>query len=321
MSPPIWLIARVALGCGSGDGAPLPDAGPGADASDPDARTEDGPIFVGTWGRRGTAPGEFVEPSSVELDSEGFVIAAGHEDRIQKFTPDGELVAIWGTSGTGDGQFDHPHGLAVDRRRGDLVYIGDQENDRVQVFTAEGEFVRQWSDEQFTHIHDVGIDPSTGDIYVGDHDLDVLQRFTATGEPLAELGGSGAGPGEFDGVWGISTDSAGNVYVADRFNRRVQKLDRDGAFVTEWRGPTEPDGDFLKPTGVFVDAEDIVYVCDSLADAVLLFDTEGTFLRAWDLAAIVGSASEPEDIVIDPAGEHIYVADVLNHRIVHLSMR
>ena len=296
-------------------GACMADGSSAADAGTPDA---DMPVLVGTWGRQGTAPGEFIEPSSVELDSEGFVYVAGHEDRVQKFTRDGELLAVWGTGGTGDGQFDHPHGLAIDRVRGDLVYIGDQENRRVQVFGSDGTFARLWTDAEFVHIHDVGIDPQSADIYVGDYEADIVQRFTAAGEPVAVLGGTGTEEGRFDGVWGISTDSDGNVYVADTFNRRVQKLDPGGAFLAQWTGSDEPGGEFVKPTGVFVDAGDVVYVCDSLADAVFLFDGEGTVLGRWDLTAIVGSVSEPEDIVIDATGTHIYIADVRNHRVMHL---
>lgn len=273
--------------------------------------------LVGMWGGLGTAPGQFVEPSSVELDSSGLVYVAGHENRVQKFTRDGALLFIWGTGGTGDGQFNHPHGLAVDRARGDLVYVGDQENGRVQVFTPDGTFLRLWTDPQFQHLHDVGIDPSTGDIYVGDYELDVLQRFTATGDLVVELGGTGTGPGQFDGVWGVSTDSAGNVYAADTFNRRVQKLDASGAFVAAWSGFGATA--FQKPTGVFVDARDLVYVCDSLAQTVGVFDVGGVLLERWYLPPILGEETEPEDIVLDAAGEHIYIAEVRNHRVYHLA--
>lgn len=305
------------------DGAATDDAvdGAGADAAGIDAARPDAgtslPTFVGAWGGYGTAPGQFVEPSSVELDSEGFVYVAGHEDRFQKFTADGVLVAIYGTAGAGDGEFNHPHGLAIDRRRGDLIYVGDQENHRLQVFTTAGAFVRAWGDAGFLHIHDVGIDPASGALFVGDYELDTLRRFAPTGELLATYGGTGTGPGLFNGVWGVSTDSAGNVFVADTFNRRIQKLDRDGVFLAEWGGF---DGAALvKPTGVFVDARDRVFICDSLANEVLVFDVDGTALERWNLTEIVGSPSEPEDIVIDATGTHIYIAEVLGHRVLHLT--
>jgi DNA-binding beta-propeller fold protein YncE len=276
----------------------FPDA-----ACDPCPET---PVFVGSWGGRGTEPGQFIEPSSIELDSNGVVIVAGHEDRVQRFTPEGVLIDIFGSAGSGDGLFNHPHGLAVDRDRGDLLYVGDQENHRLQVFTAAGEFIRQWGDIKFQHIHDVGIDRATGNVFVGDLELHILRKFSSTGELLAEYGGLGTEAGKFNGIWGMSTDSEGYVYVADSKNRRVQKLDSDGNFVLEWAHfGSEP---FVKPTGVYVDTNDTIYVCDSLAQVVALYDTEGRYLATWDLAAIYGERSEPEDIVIDAAGEHIYIA-------------
>ena len=311
------LILLACVGC-SETRQDAPDAAiPGWDAAE-GADAEPAPlVLAGSWGGLGTEPGQFVEPSSVELGSDGTVYVAGHEDRIQTFTRDGELLEIWGSSGAGDGQFNHPHGLAVDRMRGDIIYIGDQENGRVQVFSPDGAFVRLWTDPQFQHIHDVGIDPASGDVYIGDYELDVLQRFTSTGELVAELGGTGVGPGQFDGIWGISTDSAGNVYVADTFNRRVQKLDPSGAFVAEWRAPGGVE--LMKPTGVFVDANDVVHVCDSLAETVYRFDTDGGLLDRWYLPPILGETTEPEDIVIDAAGENIYIAEVRNHRVYHLA--
>ena len=321
--------ARVAFllvaGCGS---APAPDASPrdaeAVDVGERDAALDGArdvdagspPTFVRAWGGRGVEPGMFIEPSSVELDSEGFVYVAGHEDRFQKFTRDGDLVAIYGTAGADDGEFNHPHGLAIDRRRGDLIYVGDQENHRLQVFTPDGTFVRAWGDAMFQHIHDVGIDPASGELFVGDYELDTLRRFSPTGELLATYGGTGTEPGQFDGVWGVSTDSTGNVYVADTFNRRVQKLSSDGVFVAEWAGF---EGErFVKPTGVFVDAFDQIYVCDSVAAEVLVFDSAGREIARWDVDAIVGSPTEPEDIVIDATGSDIYIGEVLGHRVLHL---
>lgn len=288
------------------------DSGAGSDTTEVDVPAIDPslPVFVTAWGSRGTEPGQFVEPSSVELDAAGDVYVAGHEDRVQKFTRDGTLIAIFGQEGVGPGDFDHPHGLTMDRDQG-LLYVGDQENGRVQVLTIDGDFVRQWSDPQFAHIHDVGIDPLTGDIFVGDLVSNVVQRFTDTGEFVLEFGVSGSGPGQFSGVWGMSTDSKGLVYVADSGNGRVQVFTPEGTYLNEWTG-------FTKPTGVFVDALDQVHICDSLADEIVVFSGDGQQLETWDLEAIVGTPSEPEDIVISPDGVHIYIGDVLNHRAIYL---
>ncbi|MBN4050131.1 NHL repeat-containing protein [Desulfobulbus sp. AH-315-M07] len=296
--------AGTATGGAGGFGA---GAGGGGGMLDPDLEP---PVFIKTWGQFGTGPSQFIEPSSVELDAAGNVYVAGHENRLQKFTFDGQPIDIFGTAGTGPGQFNHPHGLALDRVAG-LLYAGDQNNKRVQVFTTEGVFVRLWTDPQFLHIHDVGIDPLTGDIYVGDYESDIVQKFTDVGEQLLEFGGTGSFDGQFLGAWGISTDSTGRVYVADTGNKRVQVFTPGGFFLNSWSG-------FAKPTGVFVDASDRIYVCDSLNDAIVIFNSFGQKLTTWDLTAIVGSLSEPEDIIITADGKHMYLGDVLNHRVIYL---
>lgn len=246
------------------------------------------------------------------------MIVAGHENRVQRFTRDGELLDIFGTAGPADGQFNHPHGLAVDRLRDDLIYVGDQENHRLQVFDKNGVFIRGWGDAGFAHIHDVGIDPASGNVFVGDYELHTLRSYTPEGTLQFELGGLGRAPGFFNGVWGISTDSEGFVYVADTFNRRIQKLDRDGNFIMEWQGFGMTP--FEKPTGVYVDSADTVYVCDSKRQTVSLFDTDGTPIQDWYLQDILGVETEPEDIVIDADRNHLYIAEVLGHRVYHLQM-
>ena len=310
------LVALTCAACGDNGTPALHDAL--GDSSHPDSRdaAPASVVLVGSWGGLGTLPGQFVEPSSVELDTSGFVYVAGHEDRVQKFTSTGELVLIWGTPGAGDGQFNHPHGLAIDRTRGNVIYVGDQENRRVQAFMPDGTFLKSWEDAQFRHIHDVGIDPSTGDIYIGDYEADIIQKFSSTGIELAVIGTSGPGPGQFDGVWGISTDSNGGIYIADTFNRRLQKLDATGAFVAEWS--TAGGVALMKPTGVFVDSNDHVYVCDSLAETVYVLATDGALLDRWYLRDILGVRSEPEDIVLDASGANIYIAEVFGHRVYHL---
>ena len=268
------------------------------------------PTCVGAWGEYGTEPGQFIEPSSVEIDLVGDVYVAGHEDRLQKFSPEGELIAIFGVAGVGLGEFDHPHGLAMDRAQG-LLFAGDQENNRVQVLTTDGDFPDTITDPLFAHIHDVGIDLASGAIFVGDLESNVVQKYDAAGTLLASFGSTGTGPVEFSGVWGMSTDATGRVFVADSGNARVQVLTADGRYLDQWTG-------FTKPTGVYVDALGTVYVCDSLEDDIVVHDPDGNVVDTWNLAAIVGTDSEPEDIVISADGVHIYVADVLQHRVVHL---
>ena len=66
-------------------------------------------------------------------------MADWRNDRIQKFTPDGEFVAVIGESGSGEGQFKRPAGLAVDEDGN--MYVADWGNQRLQVLDSDGNFL------------------------------------------------------------------------------------------------------------------------------------------------------------------------------------
>jgi DNA-binding beta-propeller fold protein YncE len=72
-----------------------------------------------TWGRRGTADGEFTDPSGVAIGVDGSVyVADAGGARVQKFTPDGTWLASFGhPDASGDTLGEHDAvGLAVSAR-------------------------------------------------------------------------------------------------------------------------------------------------------------------------------------------------------------
>lgn len=73
--------------------------------------------FLKTWGRKGTAPGEFDLPHSLAMDSQGRLFVADlWNNRIQIFDQDGRFLAAWT-------QFGQPGGLFIDRN--DVLYVAD----------------------------------------------------------------------------------------------------------------------------------------------------------------------------------------------------
>ena len=82
-------------------------------------------------------------PWGVAVDELGDVyVADWRNDRVQKFTSDGEFVFKFGASGNRDGELNRPSGVAVDRH-GD-IYVVDWGNDRVQLFNSEGRYVEKF---------------------------------------------------------------------------------------------------------------------------------------------------------------------------------
>jgi sugar lactone lactonase YvrE len=159
--------------------------------------------FVGKWGELGKEPGQFgggqsaggrfAGPQFVAFDAAGNVYTTDAAlDRVQKFTPEGKLLAHWGTESSDPGGFGPPPknkdgspgmggpiSLCVDRA--DRVWVSAT-NNRVQQFTNEGKF-------------------------------------------LQALGGEkGTEPGRFHLPHGVALDSKNCLYVSDTMNGRIQKF-------------------------------------------------------------------------------------------------
>jgi len=163
--------------------------------------TRDG-RFVGKWGEHGNEPGQFgggqpvggrfAGPQFVAFDRAGNVYTTDAAlDRIQKFTPEGKLLAFWGSESAEPGGFGPPPpnkdctpgmggpiSLCVDRQ--DRVWVSAT-NNRVQQFTNEGKYLRG-------------------------------------------VGGEGKEPGRFHLPHGVALDSRDCLYVADTMNARIQKF-------------------------------------------------------------------------------------------------
>ena len=73
--------------------------------------------YVTSWGRKGSAPGEFDVPHSIAIDSRGRLFVADLNNfRVQAFTQDGTFLFEWK-------QFGMPGGVFIDRN--DQLYVAD----------------------------------------------------------------------------------------------------------------------------------------------------------------------------------------------------
>lgn len=87
--------------------------------------------FIKTWGRKGTARGEFDTPHSLAMDSRGRLFVADLRNfRIQIFDQDGNFLDEWK-------QFGMPGGVFIDRN--DTIYVADSlSNSQVHPGWARG---------------------------------------------------------------------------------------------------------------------------------------------------------------------------------------
>jgi len=182
---------------------------------------------VNRFGRYGGGPGEFCYLTDVLVDSEGaiYVSEYGIEDRIQKFSPQGEFLFAWGSRGSDPGQFKRPASMAWDRE-GDIL-VADACNHRIQRFAPDGRYIDEIGSlgsnpGQLKYPYDVAVD-AAGNIYVCEYGNNRVQKFSPDGAPIAQWGAPGRLPGQLASPWGVAVDGMGSVYVVDSGNNRVQR--------------------------------------------------------------------------------------------------
>jgi hypothetical protein len=76
--------------------------------------------FIKTWGRTGSAPGEFSTPHVIAMDSRGrLFVGDRHNNRIQIFDQEGNFLDLWY-------QFGRPSGIVI--TADDRMYVADSES-------------------------------------------------------------------------------------------------------------------------------------------------------------------------------------------------
>src|ERR1051326_1390440 len=144
--------------------------------------------FLHKWG----GPGQLNRPAGLVVDSRDHVLVSDTlNNRIVRFTPDGEILASFGSAGSGPGEFNMPWGIGVDRE--DNVYVADWRNDRVQKFTASGEYLATFGSSgpgagELSRPADVAVD-ADGNVYVADWGNERVSVFEPSGYPLTSITG------------------------------------------------------------------------------------------------------------------------------------
>jgi DNA-binding beta-propeller fold protein YncE len=218
-----------------GPGVPASGGMP-AEAPAAGGRGGEGGRGGGGGGRGGGAPGagingdSFNRPSDVTWDRAGNIYVAdgfGGNNRIAKFTKDGNFVKSWGQTGSAQGQFNQIRGLASDAA-GNL-YVADAGNKRIQVFDGEGAFKSQ--------ITNVGTPQaicvsggSTQYLYSSNSnepesmDRGEIYKVRLNGEVVGKFGKAGKLPKEFGMVNAIDCRTENDLWVGEVWNWRAQKL-------------------------------------------------------------------------------------------------
>ena len=178
--------------------------------------------IAGTWG---DALDRFNSPSEVLVAPGGEIyVLDGHgeggNNRVMKFTGEGEFVTSWGTSGPGPaaGELSDAHAIAMDSQG--RILIGDRRNIRIQVFDEDGTFLEQWT--HFGPPSSIYIDEDDV-MYVTDTQTAALPAWYSERRPENWVRGIRVGDARTGRVTAfiesdaefVAADRKGNVYGAE----------------------------------------------------------------------------------------------------------
>jgi len=142
--------------------------------------------FIKAFGEQGSGPGQFSEPHTIAMDSQGRLFVGDRENnRIQIFTQNGELVDEWR-------QFGRPSGIFI--TADDRLYVADSESGP-----------------------DTGANELSGimkGIRIGSAVDGTVDAFIEDLEPLTD---------PHSGAEGVGVDAAGNVYGAVVRRRMLER--------------------------------------------------------------------------------------------------
>lgn len=157
--------------------------------------------FIKTWGEYGTAPGSFVLPHAIVVDSQGrLYVADRNSGRIQVFNQDGELLDQWSN-------LIMPWGLSV-TKNDDIWVCGSSPH----WWLRDGKYP-EYKDQVFMRFSTDGRVRQVWQIPLGD-----------IGEDKNNPDVSRMKPGEAVGVHCIAQNSKGNLFVGDIYGERAQKF-------------------------------------------------------------------------------------------------
>ncbi|MGH2703956.1 MAG: NHL repeat-containing protein, partial [Actinomycetota bacterium] len=268
--------------------------------------------FLGQIGGRPPPLNGHNNPRGVELDEAGNLYVSDYwHHYIQKFGPDGSLLARWGIGrGRDMGTLAFAAGLAVDDARG-WLYIANR----------EGQHVERWRlsdgvpDRRFPIIspggargfpRDVAVDDGDGSFWVADEKGFQVQHFSSDGALLGTIDRFGAGQ-HIGSPASVALDTDGTLYLADTDQMSVHVY---GPGAT-WRRDLSAG---FRPRGVDVHAGKL-YLLTS-RDVEVFSTSSGSLLETWGAPGTGDMEFENPyvGIVVDGDG-YVYIGDSENHRV------
>lgn len=205
--------------------------------------------LVNSFGKKGSASGEFNYPYGVVFNKNGNLLIADSSNlNLQEFTPDGKFVKYIITEKDGI----KPGSLTIDENG--IVYVSDLQNGKIIALNENGQIIGRISSSPSLS-YPQGVMVENDLLWVADSGNYRIAVIDKTGVWHKVIkGDERPGQPRFSMVRGIARDNLGRIFVADTIANRVRVLDKSGnqLFVL--------DKDFAYPMGIHIDKSGKIYI-------------------------------------------------------------
>lgn len=271
-------------------------------------------LFVMSFGEKGDLPGQLSKPLGVSADAKGNIyVSDTGNNRLQKFSPRGELITFIGGFGWDKSQFQFPIDIFVYNSLD--IFVADFDNNRIQRYDKDLNWLTSYSSNenwnpkyQFLFPHSVCLSLH-GDFFIVDSENDKVIKLNASFEPQLSFGDYDWGQGVLEEASHVYVSKNDNIYVTDVAAHSILVYDYFGNFLY-----SIGQEHLISPRGLCVDELENIFVADSQKNQILGFDQTGRLvLEIGSLSTKFAGFHEPSDVAI--SRDKLYVADTQNNRI------
>jgi len=254
-------------------------------------------IELGRIGGTGNAPGNFSDPSALDISDDGrlFICDTGNQ-RLQIFDLMGRFRINVGGFGWDVRKFDQP--LDVWARSTINIYVADYNNQRVQRFDKDMNFIGAKTSipaghEDFQFLQVLSVAYSTqGDLFILEAGENKVIKFNNQDQGDAVFGFYDSGYGELTTPIQLELSTDHRVIVSDAEAEALCVYDYFGSFLFRIEHP-----DFQYPNGLALDRNNRIYVADPENKSIFEFTPTGKFLNQFRQVSGI-SLSNPVDLAI-----------------------
>ncbi len=180
------------------------------------------------FGQHGQGPGQFMLPTTVALDSQGYIYVGeyGENDRISKFSPDRQYLFSFADRSSGEAAVQRPQTIVIDED--DRLWVADACNHRICHYDRDGNFLSAFGSAgqgptSLKYPFGLALERS-GTLLVADRGNNRIVRFDRHGRFLGTWGSPGREKGQLGQPWGLALAADGRIYCLDSYNNRIQMI-------------------------------------------------------------------------------------------------